>query len=63
MRKNGEFRESFDTWVICKVNILISFVPAPERGLTPCILLRSDVAKDRGFVKTKKLIRTKYAFI
>ena len=55
MRKNGELREreSFDTWGVCKVNILILFVLAPERGLTPCILLGSDVAKDRGFVKTK----------
>ena len=37
----------------CKINILVSFISAPECGPTPRNLLGSDVTKDWGFVKTK----------
>ena len=51
-----------NTGSVCKINILVSFVSAPECGLTPRNLQGSDVTKDRGFVKTRTN-KKKYAFI
>ena len=47
---------------VCKIDVLISLISAPEWGPTPSNLQGSDVTKDRGFLKTKT-DKEKYAFI
>ena len=51
-----------NTGSVCKINILISFISAPECGPTPRNLQGSDATKDWGFVKTK-IDKEKYALI